>query len=206
MRKPSETSKLIALIQEGQPLVEHELVGRWNDRVTFLVRRGMSEELRKRITPEDITQEFWLEFFSKSVQKLTESQVCNFDKWMIRVIKHHILAQVAYFKAEKRDPKREGSNEPNDTSGDLRRPPVRKPEDIVIEDEDKELLHRGLDQLKEKNDSYYQVIIEREVHGDSWKKIGEARKKTITPDAARKLFERAVCSLTIVVRGLAEEG
>lgn len=58
----------------------------------------------------------------------------------------------------------------------------------------------------EKNDLYYQVIIEREVHGDSWKKIGEARKKTITPDAARKLFERAVCSLTIVVRGLAEEG
>jgi RNA polymerase sigma factor (sigma-70 family) len=105
MAESMHDQSLINLCRQGDNRAAQQLFDRYVERLHGLARRRISQRLSSRVDPEDIVQSVFRTFFGR----LKEGQFKIDDqddlcRLLVRITVHKTLRQIAYHKANKRDP------------------------------------------------------------------------------------------------------
>lgn len=181
--------ELVLRIQGGDERAWEDLYLRYRDRLLFSIRCRLGWRLRHRIDSEDILH---------SVFRDALSDLLGFEPQRPGALEHYlhvcvlnkIRSKAAYHAALKR-----AGDQPVDPSL-LERLPARSPDPTYSDSERYERLERALDALPP---HLREVVLLRAVEGLPFDEVARAMDRS--PEAASKLYHRAVARLGQALRG-----
>ena len=188
------TQVLIQRIQDGDETASDALCQRYMARVLAAVRLRLGSRLRAKVESCDIVQEVLVDVI-RGAEKFECRSEGTFVNWVNRAVENKIRDEVDRWKARKRDPNREVSQEktpspdgttPLDVVGDNS---ALTPSRIFFVQEDLECLERAMDRLHEYSEEYHRLIIASEIEGQTYSEIAEVEGKS--SDAVRMTINRA---------------
>jgi len=191
-----KTRHLVVLAREGDQSALNQLYSVYADRVRWIVRFRMSQELRSKMESMDVVQDVLIHAFS-GLDDFTYSNEGDFVRWLSRIAENELRGSLKKLHADKRDIRKEvrlatfGSS----TEGGYVKPHVpiqtTTPSMILSGKEDLAKLEKAIDQLKP---DYKEVIVLAKIDGLSYKEIGDKLGKSI--DSVGHLLSRAMMALT----------
>jgi RNA polymerase sigma factor (sigma-70 family) len=109
----SVDNRLLAeLCRAGSSDAARQLFDRYVERLMGVARRRLSQPMHSRVDPEDIVQSVFRTFFGRlRAGEFQLDQQDDLCKLLVRITVHKTLQQIAYQKAEKRDPGHETGQE-----------------------------------------------------------------------------------------------
>jgi RNA polymerase sigma-70 factor (ECF subfamily) len=193
MPEPTSTQVLLHRVHNGDNEALNELYNRYLMRVLAAVRARLGAELRSKLDSWDILQDALLASL-KNVQSFNQTSEGAFLNWLAKVVENRIRDQLDYFRAEKRDHRRERplarsveSSVPLDIAESGC---VPTPSQVLMLSEDLARLEKALDQLPENS---RELIVAVKIEGRTYQEIAEAEGKS--PDAVRMQVKRALKAL-----------
>lgn len=180
-----ETSQLIRAARQGSQEALNTVLECYAVRLHALVRLRLGRRLRRRLESRDIVQATLLKAFL-GIDRFDGGG--SFMGWLAAIAVHEIRDQARYFGRGKRDAALDTSV---DGKADFLAAELRSHTSQLQLDEDSRLLEQILDELAP---DQREVIILRSFEELSFPQI--ATRMGRRPDACRKLFGRAMFSLT----------
>jgi RNA polymerase sigma-70 factor (ECF subfamily) len=194
-QEAAEVEKWIDLARQG----DREALGRLLDLcrhyLLLVANKELTPALWAKIAPSDIVQDTLLEA-GRDFPGFLGGSEDDLLAWLRRILRNNVANVRRHFETEKREVDREVPLE-ECSPGELLEgavSPTETPSKYVQAREQDEQVRRAIGQLPE----HYRQVILLELTGNlTWPQIAE--KLSSTPDAARKLWGRAVEELTKVL-------
>jgi len=189
------TQHLVALAKEGDRTALEQLCQVYGERVHWIVRFRMGEEIRSKLDSMDVVQDAFV-LALQDLGDFTYRDEGDFLRWMSKIVENRIRDNIKRLHADKRGirkevPLRNRLPTTQRGSGGAAGPMVTTtPSVIVSQREDLDKLDRAIDQLRPE---YREAIILRKIEGLSYKEIGDRLGKSA--DAVGMLVSRAMISL-----------
>jgi len=200
------TELLIRQVQRGCSIAREELYRRYAMRVMFLVRARMGPALRLKEQSGDMAQEALLKSL-RGLDGFCYHAEGAFIGFLAKKVEEVLRDRVDYWKAAKRDPKRDRPLDETGASGSIaqispgRVGQVTIPSKILERHEDIRLLARALDRLREENRTYWELILAVDLEGRCLADLAEEQGRSV--GAIRKRHGRAKDVLTQIFSKLA---
>jgi RNA polymerase sigma-70 factor (ECF subfamily) len=192
---PASTQVLLRRTQEGDKVALNDLCNRYMMRVLAAVRARLGAELRQKVESWDIVQDAMMASLKK-VATFDPEREGAFLNWLAKVVENDIRDQIDFFRAGKRDHRREipqGGPRSDDSSNPLDIPDksgLPSPSQVLMLNEDLARLEKVMDQLPE---DYRDLIVAVKIEGQTYQEIGDALGKSA--DAVRMQLNRAMAVL-----------
>jgi RNA polymerase sigma-70 factor (ECF subfamily) len=195
-----KTRELVALAKYGDKSALNQLYRAYAERVRWMVRLNMSNELRAKLESMDLVQDALIHAL-QGLGDFTYKNEGDFVRWLSKIAQNALRDNLDKLHADKRDIRREvalGGYGPT-TGGRRLGAPVpidsTTPSVIMSKREDLAKLENALDVLKPE---YREVIVLTKIEGLSYREIGDRLGKSA--DAVRMLVSRAMAALTTAFR------
>ena len=190
--KASSDGEPIRSIQEGDEAAARALFERYVPALRAQVRRNMPPSMRRKVAESDMIQEAYLAAFL-SLGNFEDRGEEAFRSWLAKILQHKIQDEMRrYFGTSKRDARREQSEsvvgQPLPAPASDADP---SPSMQAMAAEERAAMWSAVEHLPP---DYAQVI--RLVHRDGLTLAEAGARMDRKPDAARKLYGRAVARLT----------
>ena len=187
----------IEQVRTGDEAAARALFEEYMPTLRARVRRKLPPSVRRKVAESDVIQEAYLAAFL-SLGDFEDRGETSFRRWLGKILEHKILDEVRrYFGTRKRDARREQS-----VGGDvpsLGRPTSDpSPSMLAMAAEERAALWQAVDELPEN----YRMVLHL-VHRDGLTLTAAGERMARSPDAARKLYGRAVAKL---IQGMNEGG
>jgi RNA polymerase sigma-70 factor (ECF subfamily) len=189
-----EDEELVRSLRGGDQSAARELFRRHGKRLDELARKRVGGGLRRKLGASDIVQETWLSAI-EDLDGFEDRGPGSFRAWLERILDCRAADQVKrHVRADKRSVRREQSR----ASGELGEMPAANatPSAVAAGREELETYARALTQLEADDRRVIELVRD---HGKDFVAVGRAMERS--PDAARKLYARAVVRLGLRVRG-----
>jgi RNA polymerase sigma-70 factor (ECF subfamily) len=193
-----KTRQLVALAKEGDETALNQLCKVYGERVRWIVRLRMGEELRSKLESMDLVQDVLLSAL-KDLRDFRYQDEGDFLRWLSRIAENRLRDNVDKLHADKRDIRKEvrfdnyGPRTEGRSFGERGPVDATTPSVIMSRKEELDELARAIEELKPE---YKEVIILTKIEGLSYKEISNRLGKS--DEAVRKLFTRAMAALTTV--------
>ena len=193
-----KTRQLVALAKEGDETALNQLCKVYGERVRWIVRLRMGEELRSKLESMDMVQDVLLSAL-KDLRDFRYQDEGDFLRWLSRIAENRLRDNVDKLHADKRDIRKEvrfdnyGPRTEGRSFGERGPVDATTPSVIMSRKEELDELARAIEELKPE---YKEVIILTKIEGLSYKEISNRLGKS--DEAVRKLFTRAMAALTTV--------
>jgi RNA polymerase sigma-70 factor (ECF subfamily) len=190
-----KTRQLVALAKEGDETALNQLCKVYGERVRWIVRLRMGEELRSKLESMDLVQDVLL----SALKDFRYQDEGDFLRWLSRIAENRLRDNVDKLHADKRDIRKEvrfdnyGPRTEGRSFGERGPVDATTPSVIMSRKEELDELARAIEELKPE---YKEVIILTKIEGLSYKEISNRLGKS--DEAVRKLFTRAMAALTTV--------
>lgn len=197
----TESMRLVQAAQGGDREALDDLLRRYTDRITRIVRIRLSAKLRRVVESVDIVQETYRLAF-QNIEKLELRSTASILQWLARIAENHMIDVHRFYYGQKRDKQREVNIEgPRDLSGihlGDAAPPTDDlgPAELAERAEIKQLVDEAVAQLP---DDDREVILLRSYHGGTWEFCAQALGRP-TAEATRQLHRRARIRLAKLLR------
>ncbi len=185
MLEPPTTRELVRRAQDGDRRAAEALFEKSYPDVLQAVRFRLGPALRGRLDTLDLAQSAYYEAY-RDLPKYTYCGKGSFRRWLMGIIEHKIRGRLQFFRAQRRDMRREVALEGANVPGETPSPASR-----VVDMEDRGRLEAAMDGLSR---DYREVIILRYYLRLPWKEVGE-RLGGRTPEAAQMHCRRALVKL-----------
>ena len=196
------TASLVLLdrYQGGDEAALDKLMTRYYPRVERIVRARMGGFLHSRMEVEDVLQQVFIRAI-RDIQELELREDAALIHWLSRLVQNELANLARDQKALKRDARREQAIE-QPTMGGLNSVPK-----IELSNGDPRLMsqvaNRELEEIldgciSELEPKHRDVILHRDYAGGSWEWVAE-QLESPSPEAARKLYSRAMIELSKLV-------
>ncbi len=190
--KQPTTRGLVERAQKGDRDAIEALFAKSYPDLVQAVRFRLGEALRHRMDSLDLAQSAYLEAY-RDLDGYQYGGKGSFRRWLMGIVENKIRGRLKFFKAQRRDMRREVALEgqsvpPRDTLSPVSR---------VLALEDRARLEAAMDRLP---DEYREVIISRYYLRMSWKAVGE-RHGQRSPEAVQMLARRALLKLKELYQG-----
>jgi RNA polymerase sigma-70 factor (ECF subfamily) len=189
------TQHLVALAKEGDRFALGQLCQVYGERVHWIVRFRMGEEIRSKLDSMDVAQDAFVSAL-QDLEDFTYQNEGDFLRWMSKIVENRIRDNLKKLHADKRNICKEMRlrdhlpSTKRSAAGAAGPIATTTPSIIVSRREDLDKLEKAIDTLKPE---YRQAIILRKIEGLSYKEIGERLDKSI--DAVGMLISRAMIAL-----------
>ena len=191
------TKELVVMAQNGDREAAEKLFAKSYPDVLQAVRFRLGSALRNRMDTLDLAQSAYHEAF-RDLPKYEYKGRGSFRSWLMAIIEHKIRGRLQFFRAQKRDMRRDVAlDEGRDVAAEVDSPAQR-----VLATEDRERLERAMDDLQ---DDYRDVIVYRYYLQLPWQEVGE-RMNGRTPEAAQMHCRRALLRLKQLYDAMEHEG
>jgi RNA polymerase sigma-70 factor (ECF subfamily) len=193
-----KTRQLVALAKEGDETALNQLCKFYGERVRWIVRLRMGEELRSKLESMDMVQDVLLSAL-KDLRDFRYQDEGDFLRWLSRIAENRLRDNVDKLHADKRDIRKEvrfdnyGPRTEGRSFGERGQVDSTTPSVIMSRKEELDELARAIEELKP---DYKEVIVLTKIEGLSYKEISNRLGKS--DEAVRKLFTRAMAALTTV--------
>ena len=193
-----KTGQLVALAKDGDETAFNQLCKVYGERVRWIVRLRMGEELRSKLESMDLVQDVLLSAL-KDLRHFRYQDEGDFLRWLSRIAENRLRDNVDKLHADKRDIRREvrldnyGLRTEGRSFGERGPVDATTPSVIMSRKEELDELARAIEKLKPE---YKEVIVLTKIEGLSYKEISNRLGKS--DEAVRKLFTRAMAALTTV--------
>ena len=193
-----KTRQLVALAKEGDETALNQLCKVYGERVRWIVRLRMGEELRSKLESMDLVQEVLLSAL-KDLRDFRYQDEGDFLRWLSRIAENRLRDNVDKLHADKRDIRKEvrfdnyGPRTEGRSFGERGQVDSTTPSVIMSRKEELDELAKAMEELKPE---YKEVIVLTKIEGLSYKEISNRLGKS--DEAVRKLFTRAMAALTTV--------
>ncbi|MBI4600794.1 MAG: sigma-70 family RNA polymerase sigma factor [Planctomycetes bacterium] len=176
---------MIALAQQADREAQEELFARIYPDLLQAARFRLGPVLRARMDTLDLAQTAYLEAL-RDLRRYRYQGKGSFKRWLLAILENKIRRRLQFFKARRRDLRREVPLEPGHEI------PSRSPSITgnLIAREDRERLEGAMDKLPE---DYREVIVNRYYLGLNWAAVGEHMGRS--EEAAQMLCKRALARL-----------
>ena len=180
----------IARVQAGDEVAARQLFDVYMPTLRARVRRKLPAAVRRKVAESDVIQEAYLAAFL-SLGDFEDRGEASFKRWLGKILEHKILDEVRrYFGTRKRDARREQST--TGSSPDMGKPASDpSPSMHAMAAEERAAMWQAVDGLAQD----YRTIL-RLVHQEGLNLTEAGARMGRSPDAARKLYGRAVAKLT----------
>jgi len=191
-----KTRQLVALAKEGDETALNQLCKVYGERVRWIVRLRMGEELRSKLESMDLVQDVLLSAL-KDLRDFRYQDEGDFLRWLSRIAENRLRDNIDKLHADKRDIRREvrldnyGLRTDGRSFGGSGPVDATTPSVIMSRKEELDELARAIEELKPE---YKEVIVLTKIEGLSYKEISNRLGKS--DEAVRKLFTRAMAALT----------
>ncbi len=191
-----KTQHLVALAKDGDESSLNRLCVVYGQRVLWLVRFRMGNEIRSKLESVDLVQDVLVSAL-KDLGNFTYKTEGDFVRWLARIVENRLRDNLDKLHAEKRDIRKEvrlntyRSTLEESFTAALEPIDATTPSAIISKREEFDKLAKAIDTLKPE---YREVIVLTKVEGLSYKEIGD--KLGRSADAVRMLFSRAMAALT----------
>jgi RNA polymerase sigma-70 factor (ECF subfamily) len=191
-----KTRQLVALAKEGDETALNQLCKFYGERVRWIVRLRMGEELRSKLESMDMVQDVLLSAL-KDLRDFRYQDEGDFLRWLSRIAENRLRDNVDKLHADKRDIRKEvrfdnyGPRTEGRSFGERGQVDSTTPSVIMSRKEELDELARAIEELKPE---YKEVIVLTKIEGLSYKEISNRLGKS--DEAVRKLFTRAMAALT----------
>jgi RNA polymerase sigma-70 factor (ECF subfamily) len=126
MTGPTNEEKLLELLRAGDETLAHKIFNAYAGQLLSLARLRISQQMARRIDPEDVVQSAFRTFFRRVKEgNFTIEGLDDVSKILVSITVHKALRQVAFQRAAKRDPGRE--TDASSGMGDSQEPPTLEP-------------------------------------------------------------------------------
>ena len=175
--------------RRGDSAASHALFARHLPELRRRVRRRLPPALRPRVGDSDVVQEACVAAFQR-LHEFDDRGDGSFLRWLRKILDHKLVDEVRrHVGAERRDLRREvrvaTGEEPS-----ARRRKGRSPPSEVVAAEEQEAVRRAMTELP----SHYRAVL-RWIHHEGLTAAEAGVRMGRTPDAARKLYARALARL-----------
>ncbi len=197
----TESMRLVQAAQGGDMQALDDLLRRYEDRITRIVRIRLSAKLRRVVESVDVVQETYRLAF-QNIEKLELRSTASILQWLARIAENHMIDVHRFHYGLKRDKQREVNIEgPRNLSGvhlgdaspaDKGLTPIEMAERAEI----KQLVDEAVAQLP---DDDREVILLRSYHGGTWEFCAQQLGRP-TAEATRQLHRRARMRLAKLLR------
>ena len=197
-----KTRHLVVLAKEGDKTALNQLYSVYSERVRWMVRFRMGNELRSKLESMDLVQDTLIHAFS-GLNSFTYRDEGDFVRWLSKIAENELRGSFKKLHADKRDMRKEirlDNNRPNTTAGFVGAiDPIQTttPSVIISRKEELNKLAKAIDQLKPE---YREAIVLTKIDGLSYDEI--AGKLDKSPDAVRMLATRAMVALAAAYRNI----
>jgi len=197
-----KTRHLVVLAKEGDKTALNQLYSVYSERVRWMVRFRMGNELRSKLESMDLVQDTLIHAFS-GLNSFTYRDEGDFVRWLSKIAENELRGSFKKLHADKRDIHREvrlDNYRPNTTAGFVGAiDPIQTttPSVIISRKEELNKLAKAIDQLKPE---YREAIVLTKIDGLSYDEI--AGKLDKSPDAVRMLATRAMVALAAAFRNI----
>ena len=195
-----KTQELVALAQEGDQTALTHLYRIYGERVLWMVRLRMSEELRSKLESMDIVQDTLVNAM-RGLDEFTYKNEGDFVRWLSKIAENELRGSLRKLHADKRDIRKvvRFDYDRQTTSGGYAGMPVpvdaTTPSVIMSKRDELARLEKAIDSLKPE---YREVIILTKIDGLSYNEMGQRLGKS--DEAVRKLVSRAMAELTVAFK------
>ncbi len=183
--KQPTTRDLVERARKGDREAVEALFAKSYPDLVQAVRFRLGEALRNRMDSLDLAQSAYLEAY-RDLDGYEYGGKGSFRRWLMGIVENKIRGRLKFFKAQRRDMRREvaleGQSIPRETLSPVSR---------FLALEDRVRLEAAMDRLPEE---YREVIIARYYLRLSWKEVGE-RHGQRSPEAVQMLARRALLKL-----------
>jgi RNA polymerase sigma-70 factor (ECF subfamily) len=186
----SRTRLLVERAQRGDQKASEELFAKSYANILQAVRFRLGPALRARLDTGDIAQSAYLEAY-RDLAAFRHRGVGSFRRWLLGIVENKIRRRLEFFKARRRDLRREVEL---DSRAEIPAPALT-PSRKLMEGEERERLERAMDQL---SDDYRGVLISRYYLDLGWPEVGKQMGRSAA--AARALGKRALVHLKRLYR------
>lgn len=197
-----KTQQLITLVKDGDEHALNRLCTVYTERVRWMIRLRMNNELRSKLESMDVVQDVLINAL-QGLGDFTYENEGDFIRWLSKIAENSLRDDLDKLHADKRDIRKEvrlggyGST----TSGGILEIPgpidATTPSVIMSKGEDLAKLEKAIDTLKPE---YKEVVVLTKIEGLSYSQIGDRLGKS--PDAVRMLLSRAMAALTTAFRNI----
>lgn len=191
------TPELIRRAQAGDMQAMHQLLARHQAQILVFIRLSLGRTLRAKEGSGDILAEVMLAIW-QNIQQFKDEGEGAFIRWVRRIMENEIRDKADYWQAKKRRGEEImlGAGGSNSGSPELQlRTLDPTPTEELLRRQHWEHIEQALEMLSEDD---REVIIQRDLEGLSFSKIGETMD--CTEDTARMRRQRAWKKLLIILR------
>jgi RNA polymerase sigma-70 factor (ECF subfamily) len=184
-----DTGRLLASARAGSAEALGKVLDGCRNYLLLVAGQELDADLHAKTGASDLVQEAFLEAHRDFAQFQGTTDV-ELLAWLRQILVNNVANFTRRYRAQKRAVNREVLLQPDDSAlagGPGVPDPMLTPSSQAIEREQAEALRRAMERLP---DEYRQVLVLRFVEGRPFDEIGALLKRT--PDAARKLWSRAV--------------
>lgn len=186
-----DSSDLIRAARNGDPRATEALYRRYFNDALRIVRLRLGKKLRRQLESADILQSVWGDILPE-LERFEYRGELSFLRWLVKRIGQKIKDKAKYFASQKRAPGPEaGKDIPVRLEAVHAASPEMAPDQLILLEEDRKRIGLLVDRLPE---DHREAVIMRWFEGHTYREIG--RRLDRSPDAARKLVERALIRLT----------
>ncbi len=183
--KGGTTKRLIQRAQEGDRSAIEQLFAKIYPDLLQAARFRLGHALRSRMDTMDLAQTAYFEAYRDLEQYQYEGKG-SFHRWLLGILENKIRSRLKFFKAQRRDMRREVA-----VDSDKNLPaPADSPTRKLIANEDRERIEAAMDRLSER---HREVIVYRYYLRMPWGEIGEVTGRS--EEAAQMLCHRALQKL-----------
>ena len=175
----------------------NEVFGRYGERLHALVRLRLGARLRRHLDSRDIVQNTMIKAL-QAFDHFEGSESRALMAWLGRIAENEIRDQVDFYEREKRRPDLET---PLEGKLETLRLEVSSAASRLYVKERMEQVERAFESLLP---DQREVVLLRNFEELSFAEVAARMQRT--PEAARKLYGRAMANLTLLLKGSGEEG
>ena len=184
------SSRLFRRARDGSEQAVNEVFGRYGERLHALVRLRLGARLRRHLDSRDIVQNTMIKAL-QAFDRFEGSESRALMAWLGRIAENEIRDQVDFYEREKRRPDLET---PLEGKLETLRLEVSSAASRLYVKERMEKVERAFESLLP---DQREVVLLRNFEELSFAEVAERMKRT--PEAARKLYGRAMANLTLLL-------
>lgn len=197
-----KTQQLLTLAKDGDVSALNRLCKAYAERVRWMIRLRMNNELRSKLESMDVVQDVLINAL-QGLGDFTYENEGDFIRWLSKIAENSLRDNLDKLHAGKRDIRKEVrlADSGSTTSRGFHEIPSpvdnTTPSMIMSKGEDLIKLEKAIDMLKPE---YREVIVLTKIEGLSYSQIGDRLDKS--DDAVRMLLSRAMAALTTTFRNI----
>ncbi|NOT31360.1 MAG: sigma-70 family RNA polymerase sigma factor [Planctomycetes bacterium] len=178
--------ELVHEFKSGRREALHELYQRYEERLRRILRIEMGSFLRRFDTVDDLMSAVYL-VAERKLQEIELQDHASILLWLRAIARNQVRDRVSYWKADRRDRRREVPLDSTQIE-----PPGRKPQEtpseITVHAEFMELIDSYLERLDPPD--YREVILLKDYYEGDWEFVRQRLGRS-TVEAAMELYRRA---------------